>query len=80
MVLLKYMKIKDIFIPSEVKTCSPETSWSEAATLLIEKQLPVVPVVDAFGKVVGVLSEKDLFHVLFLLTKIGWRRRTLFMI
>jgi len=63
------MKIKDIFTPSEVCTCSPGTSWSEAAALLIEKQLPAVPVVDVEGKVVGVLSEKDLFRALFPLYK-----------
>lgn len=63
------MKIKDIFIPSEVQTCSPSTPWSEAAKLLLEKQLPAVPVVDAEGKVVGVLSEKDLFRALFPLYK-----------
>lgn len=63
------MKIKDIFTPSEVCTCSPSTLWSEAATLLIEKQLPAVPVVDASGQVVGVLSEKDLFRALFPLYK-----------
>lgn len=63
------MKIKDIFTPSEVCTCSPETPWSEAATLLIERQLPAVPVVDVNGNVVGVLSEKDLFRALFPLYK-----------
>lgn len=63
------MKIKDIFSLSEVQTCSPETSWSEAADLLIEKQLPAVPVVNSEGQVVGVLSEKDLFRALFPLYK-----------
>jgi len=63
------MKVKDIFTPSEVCTCTPETLWSEAAALLIEKQLPAVPVVDIDGNVVGVLSEKDLFRALFPLYK-----------
>jgi len=63
------MKVKDIFSPSEVCTCTPETLWSEAAALLIDKQLPAVPVVDANGQVVGVLSEKDLFRALFPLYK-----------
>lgn len=63
------MRIKDIFTPSEVCTCSPSTPWSEAAALLIEKQLPAVPVVDGEGRVVGVLSEKDLFRALFPLYK-----------
>lgn len=63
------MKIKDIFTPSEVHTCTPETTWSEAAALLTDKQLPAVPVVDVEGRVVGVLSEKDLFRALFPLYK-----------
>lgn len=63
------MKIKDIFTPSEVCTCSPETTWSQAAKLLTEKQLPAVAVVDNNGLVVGVLSEKDLFRALFPLYK-----------
>jgi CBS domain-containing protein len=63
------MKIKDIFTPSEVQTCTPETPWSKAAKLLLEKQLPAVPVVDVNGQVVGVLSEKDLFRALFPLYK-----------
>jgi CBS domain-containing protein len=63
------MKIKDIFSPSEVCTCTPQTTWSEAARLLTEKQLPAVAVIDGAGSVVGVLSEKDLFRALFPLYK-----------
>jgi len=41
-------------------TLSPETDIRTAATLLLEKKINGAPVVDATGKLVGVLCQSDL--------------------
>ena len=43
----------------------PETTYEEAATLLCRHELSGAPVLDAVGAVVGMVSEKDLFRVLY---------------
>lgn len=60
-----YMKVADIFTPHEVAPCSPDTPWREAAQLLMEKKISAVPVIDAEGTLVGILSEKDLFRAFY---------------
>lgn len=46
-------------------TVLPTLSWREAAALLIARQLSSAPVIDPEGRLVGILSEKDLFRGLF---------------
>lgn len=41
-------------------TVSPETTYAEAFWLLRMKRLPALPVVDHAGKLVGIVTEKDL--------------------
>lgn len=53
------LKAKDI-MTKEVATVSPETEISTAAKLLLEKRINGLPVVDAFGRLVGVLCQSDL--------------------
>lgn len=53
------LKAKDI-MTTEVITLTPETQISEAAKLLLEKRINGCPVVDASGKVVGILCQSDL--------------------
>ncbi len=48
-----------------VATVSPETTWKEAAQLFFDKRVSAAPVVDEDGRLVGILSEKDLFRGLF---------------
>ncbi len=48
-----------------VITVSPEATYEEAAALLHQNRLSGMPVVDRSGKIVGVISEKDLFRALF---------------
>jgi CBS domain-containing protein len=48
-----------------VTTVMPETTYEDAAFLLNENHLSGLPVVDAENKVVGVISEKDLFRALY---------------
>lgn len=53
------MKISDV-MTTDVTTVSPETSLHDMALMLSERQVSGVPVVDAGGAVVGVISEADL--------------------
>jgi CBS domain-containing protein len=53
------MKVEDV-MTREVTTVSPETPLKEAAMLLATNRFSGLPVVDASGEVVGVLSEADI--------------------
>ncbi len=44
---------------------SPDTSYEGAAKLMNAESLPAIMVVDADGKLVGILSEKDLFRAMY---------------
>jgi acetoin utilization protein AcuB len=46
-------------------TVSPETSYEGAAKLMNAESLPAIMVVDKDGKLVGILSEKDLFRAIY---------------
>jgi len=45
----------------EVHTCRPETSMNEAAHLMWQHDCGVLPLVDAEAKVLGVVTDRDLF-------------------
>lgn len=53
------MNVKDV-MTSDVVTVRPETSLKDVAAILTERRISGVPVVDASGKVVGVVSEGDI--------------------
>lgn len=53
------MKVKDV-MTAEVVTVDAETALKDAAGLLVQHHITGVPVVDASGEVVGVLSEADI--------------------
>jgi len=55
--------VRDI-MTTHVVTIGPNDSLRTAATVLIEKKFSGLPVVDSEGKVVGVLSEKDIVRQL----------------
>ena len=44
----------------EIITVSPETEIVNAAKILLEKRINGLPVIDAFGRLVGVLCQSDL--------------------
>jgi len=46
----------------EVHTVAPDTPLAEAVTLLLDKRYRALPVVEAEGKVVGILTDGDLLH------------------
>ena len=52
-------RVKDI-MTSDVISVSPETEIVSAARIMIEKRINGLPVVDAKGKVVGILCQSDL--------------------
>ncbi len=47
---------------SPLITVTPETPVSEVAQLLLENRISAVPVLDAGGKIVGIVSESDLLR------------------
>jgi CBS domain-containing protein len=53
------LKAKDI-LTKEVVTVSPDTEIANAAKILLEKRINGLPVVDAFGRLVGILCQSDL--------------------
>jgi CBS domain-containing protein len=53
------LKVKDI-MTSEVISVSPETEITDAAKILLEKRINGVPVIDPFGRLVGILCQSDL--------------------
>jgi CBS domain-containing protein len=51
--------VRDV-MTSQVTTLRPDQSFEEAADTLADKQIGAAPVVDAGGKVVGLLRDEDL--------------------
>jgi acetoin utilization protein AcuB len=52
-------------------TVPPEYTVEETAELLMEQKISGVPVIEAGGKVVGVITRDDLFNVLISLSGLG---------
>jgi CBS domain-containing protein len=46
-------------------TISPQTTWREAGSLLLREHLSSAFVVDAHDRLVGIISEKDLFRGIY---------------
>ncbi len=55
------MQAKDV-MTTEVVTATPETLVADIAKRLIERRISALPVVDAKGQVVGIVSEGDLMR------------------
>ncbi len=58
------MKVKDIMEKIGV-TISPTTTYEEVAKILYKNQISGVPVVSKADKLLGFVSEKDVFKVLY---------------
>jgi acetoin utilization protein AcuB len=67
--LLSELKIKDI-MSTHVFTISPEETVEKAAVKMLEHHISGLPVVNDKGKVVGVITQGDIFKVLVSLTGI----------
>jgi len=57
-------KAKDV-MQKDVVTISPDATLEEACHVLVSKQISGMPVVNAGGKLVGLLSEKDILNFVF---------------
>jgi CBS-domain-containing membrane protein len=55
------MKAADVMV-RDVVTVHPETDVADAVKLLMERDISALPVVDAQGALVGIISEADLIH------------------
>jgi CBS domain-containing protein len=55
------MKASDVMV-SEVITVGPDTTVQEIANILLSNRISAVPVVDAKGALIGIVSEGDLIH------------------
>jgi len=58
------MKVRDVMEP-HVVTLTQDQSYEDAARLMNERQVSGLPVMDASGRLVGMVSEKDLYRILF---------------
>lgn len=61
--LLARLKVKDI-MTKNVLTIGPEESIKTAASLMHDKQIGALPVVNKDGTLVGILTESDIFRIL----------------
>ncbi|MGI9107819.1 MAG: CBS domain-containing protein [Pyrinomonadaceae bacterium] len=53
------MKVQEI-MTGEVKSCRPEMDLTTAATIMWEQDCGCVPVVDGDGRVVGMITDRDI--------------------
>lgn len=70
------MKAADIMV-KDVVTTGPEASVQELATLMLERRISGLPVVDGSGRLLGIVSEGDLIRRPEIDTdrvKLGWLR------
>jgi len=58
------LKAKDV-MTMEVITVDPETTLEKAVSMLVNNKISGMPVCDKDGKVVGMISEKDLLNFIF---------------
>ena len=55
------LKVKDI-MTKEVISVSPETEIVNAAKILLENRINGMPVIDAFGRLIGIICQSDLVN------------------
>lgn len=56
--------VKDI-MTEDVITISPDKEIEDAATILVQKNIKRVPVVDKEGKLIGIVARRDIMNYLF---------------
>jgi CBS domain-containing protein len=62
---LRRVKVYEVMTPSPL-AITPETGLREAAMLMIENKFGGLPVVDDQNRVIGIITESDLFETLVL--------------
>ena len=63
--LLANLKLKKIMTPDPL-TIGPEATIGEAARLMLENKVSGLPVVDEEGKILGIITESDIFSMVVL--------------
>jgi CBS domain-containing protein len=53
------MKVKDL-MTTPVKTCRPSALLGDAARIMLDEECGCVPVVDAHGRIAGMLTDRDI--------------------
>jgi CBS domain-containing protein len=59
------MKVKNAMTGGKIYTLSPQDDFLTVVKFLLKHKLSGAPVTDKRGKVIGIVSEKDLFYKLF---------------
>jgi CBS domain-containing protein len=57
------MKVKNL-MTQEPRTCTRATNLAEAAALMLDADCGILPVVDDQGKIVGVVTDRDMYIAL----------------
>lgn len=70
--LLIKIKVKEIMTKNPI-TVPPDYTIEETAQILLEKKISGVPVVDQKGKIVGTITQTDIFKALISLTGLAKR-------
>ncbi len=68
--LISRIKISDLMIKNPI-TVSPDYTIEEAAQLLLEHKISGLPVLDLKGKLVGIITQSDIFRALIAITGLG---------
>jgi CBS domain-containing protein len=63
--LLASLKLNKIMTPNPL-TIGPDATIGEAARLMLENKISGLPVVDAKGKLLGIITESDIFSMVVL--------------
>ena len=61
--LLSKLKVKEVMTKNPI-TIGPDTTVDKAAVVMLEKKISGLPVVDDKGKMIGILTQGDVFRVL----------------
>ena len=65
--LLSEIKVRDI-MSTNLVTITPDDSVEKAAVLMMEHKVGGLPVVDGGGKLIGIITQSDVFHVIISIT------------
>jgi len=60
--LISKLKLKDIMAPNPI-SISPDATLAEAAQLMLDNKISGLPVVDSNQKVIGIITESDIFRM-----------------
>jgi acetoin utilization protein AcuB len=68
--LLSKIKVKDIMSKNPI-TVPPDLTVEETAEVLLKDKISGAPVLNSSGKIVGIITQSDIFKVLISLTGVG---------